>query len=223
MFKNGDVVIHQTSRNEYEVSESFYNRIKLKNYEIYDYFDSGVFKLQENKMTNKEQLLNKLAELQKNITDAQKQAEELQKQINEPEKPKALLERVEEGSVDAYYYFTSMNDIALATANNTSPNTYKGTVFTTQEQAENYRKAFEVFLELRRCEGSEVVSTDTQFVIRPFDSTVDCIEVAESTHCAAKASDISPCFDSRESANRAINKLGAENILHMFRTFHGLT
>ena len=183
----------------------------------------------EKQMTNKEQLLNKLAEmqcsiadLQKNISEAQKQAEELQKQINEPEKPNALLERVEAGVGNSYYTVTGYNSVAYNQSNTDKEETYKGNSFTTQEQAENYRKAFETFLELRRCTGTVKVKNNVeQYTIGlEYDLSI-CTRSYRGLD--SKGECLSPCFSTGTAALNAIETVGEENILHMFKTFHGLT
>jgi len=171
-------------------------------------------------MDNTEKLLNDLAALQQSIIDAQNKAEELQKQI-EAQSKKSLLERVEAGSGDVYWGINEFNIFTPRPATSRCKTYYKGSAFTTQEQAANYRKAFEIFLELRRCEGSESAIDDKeQYYIQQDDEGNIYIDAWINTH--NKTRFISPMFSAVEFAEKAIDTLGKENIIHMFNTFHGL-
>jgi len=172
-------------------------------------------------MDNTQKLLNDLAALQQSIIDAQNKADELQKQIEEQNK-KSLLERVEAGSGETYWGIDEFNTVVYRGANLANTYDYKGAAFTTKEQAENYCKAFETFLELRRCEGSEpAMNNKKQYMLGLHTSSI--LLVVEGYYgLENKLDKLSPCFVSREKAEAAFDKIGKENILHMFKTFHGL-
>ena len=89
--------------------------------------------------------------------------------------------------------------------------------------AEDYAKAFNTFFALRHCEGSETAKDGVlQFNIVLEDSIVDSLCVGECLSILTKINRATVCFDTEENANKAIETVGEENILHMMKTFAGV-
>ena len=87
------------------------------------------------------------------------------------------------------------------------------------EMLENYQKAFETFIALRQCNGTASPLQDNrQWIIKV---SQDIKQAFLSYYCynGFKMSVLSPCFSSQEFAQEAIDKLGQEAIMHMFKTF----
>lgn len=94
-------------------------------------------------------------------------------------------------------------------------------VFQSKALASAYAEAFETFLALRHCEGTEAVAHEkTQFTIEPAEARNPSLMVDSWVGLGCKMRRISPMFATREDAQAAIDKLGADRILKMFRTFH---
>ena len=94
-----------------------------------------------------------------------------------------------------------------------------GNLFPTEQIAKDYAKALNTMLLLRRCEGTIPVTSSRQYVIRYIN---DEVWVDSFNDFRAKIELICPCFDTKENAELAIKKIGEDNILHMFKTFHGI-
>lgn len=89
--------------------------------------------------------------------------------------------------------------------------------FGTIELAESYSKAFETFIKLRQCKGSEAAEgQEEQWMLEPMDDTV---HIEHWNSLDVKIKQLSPCFSTEEYAQAAIESVGEENILQMFKTF----
>ena len=144
-------------------------------------------------MMNKEQALQKLDALEK-------EAQALRKIIEAPEKEERLLEV--NGSTDDMYIW------ALR-------------VCADKNILDEYYKAFKTFLLLRQQEGSEPPKDGEQWCIVCNSSTVE-LYVSSFIHQDNKINRLIPSFKTVEYAQKAINFVGEENIIHMFKTFHGI-
>lgn len=154
---------------------------------------------EETKMSNKEKLQRQLEQLQKTIDDAQKQAEKIREELIKADH-KALLNMVE----NPYIHFTD-----------------RVSVYPNQATYEAYRGAFKTFIELRKCQGTEPASGTYQHSMMP-TAKMEKITILSSTHQSDKMMNLSPTFDTEDNLRAAIESVGKENILNMFKTFHGV-
>lgn len=186
------IVLGGTYEVEY-ITDSYY---KINGY----YYHKHRFEIieEETQMTNKEQIMRDLVQLQKTIADAHKQAEELREQLNKPEY-KALFDLSNQNK--SYIWASRF-------------------VYPDQDTAKAYHEAFSVLLALRGCHGSEPVSDKEQYFISPNESISP--RILCSRFVGDKVSEISPSFDTRQNAQNAINSVGEEHIINMFKTFHGV-
>lgn len=142
---------------------------------------------------NKEQALQKLDALEK-------EAQALRMIIEAPEKGCSLLERGDNGE-DVYVWI-----IRVSCDENIS---------------DEYFKAFKTFILLRHQEGTEVpLDEEMQYLIRLNKDRGLYVDVWQ--RIGNKVTAISPCFRTVDHAEKAINFIGKENIIHMFKTFHGI-
>lgn len=153
---------------------------------------------EETQMTNKEQIMRDLVQLQKTIADAYKQADELREQLNKPEY-KALFDLSNQNK--SYVWASRF-------------------VYPDQDTAKAYHEAFGTLIQLRKCHGSEPVSDKEQHFISLNHS--NNLRILRSRFVGDKVSEISPAFDTQENAQKAIESIGEENIINMFKTFHGV-
>lgn len=141
---------------------------------------------------NKEQALQKLDALEK-------EAKALRKIIEAPEKIGSLLEPFR-GT------FLKMWPVRMSENENIS---------------NNYYGALQTFILLRQQEGSEVpLDGEMQYLIRLNKDRGLYVDVWQ--RIGNKVTAISPCFRTVDHAEKAINFIGKENIIHMFKTFHGI-
>lgn len=144
------------------------------------------------KDVNKEQALQKLDALEK-------EAQVLRKIIEAPEKTSSLLEKPSQEAIEAWQVCISSDDVISG----------------------NYYKAFKTFILLRQQEGSEPPKDGEQWCIVCNSSTVE-LYVSSFIHQDNKINRLIPSFKTVEYAQKAINFVGEENIIHMFKTFHGI-
>tara|TARA_R110000822_G_scaffold301108_1_gene424791 strand:- start:13436 stop:13888 length:453 start_codon:yes stop_codon:yes gene_type:complete len=94
--------------------------------------------------------------------------------------------------------------------------------FKSDEIALQYNEAFQTMILLRQQPGSEVPND------KKYQSAIVCIELNKLTIYGfgdigvKKMSFISPFFASKEDTQRAIDTVGVERILRMFRILHGV-
>lgn len=92
--------------------------------------------------------------------------------------------------------------------------------FSTMEEAENWAKAIDTVLLLRRQFGTEQPRHDIwQFCLTPSHESVVVVGCLRLVH---KLPNISPCFVTSEDAKLAIQNIGEPRLLQMFNTFHGM-
>ena len=102
--------------------------------------------------------------------------------------------------------------------------TVDGNNFPTEGLAAHYAKAINTLLLLRHQPGTvkprELVG---QYFIRLDRSGFHPnVMVSRFTGVGAKVTQISPCFETQAAAETAINIIGKNDIIHMFKTLHGL-
>jgi len=167
--------------------------------------------------TTKQQALDKIKQLQEEM-------KKLEQIVNAPEEVGSLLYKNARNSYEPDYSISWSASTGLFHTFNVDKcmrNPPKAsTTFQSQELTDNYAKAFNTFLALRHCEGSEpAVDKKEQWCIR-----VDCFSLKPDV-CVygmeyAKITELSPMFSSEEYARAAIDCVGEKNIIHMFKTFH---
>jgi len=165
----------------------------------------------QEKAMNKELAQERIQAIQKELT-------ELQAIINAPDVKPALLE-VPPADVRPYRIDGSSNGFKCAVSSYPQApfTSYKESfnAFTTKELAQDYAEAFLTMLELRRQPGT--IPYTPKGVLIAYDKpavTIDTVHPTVHIHSA------SPCFDSNESAKAAINKVGKDKLIKMFKTLH---
>jgi len=89
--------------------------------------------------------------------------------------------------------------------------------------ANRYKEAFETMILLRQQPGSEISKEDVvQFIISINGIGKIFLFIEAHDDFILKIDRISPCFASEEDAQRAIDTVGAERILRMFKILHGV-
>lgn len=86
--------------------------------------------------------------------------------------------------------------------------------------ANQYQEAFETMILLRQQPGSEAAKNDAQYSIFVEEGKITCSILFECIN--SKMTEISPCFATQEDAQLAIDTVGAERILRMFKILHGV-
>lgn len=163
------------------------------------------------------------------LTALESEALALRKIIEAPEPAKSLLTKPEPGSGKTYFAVTGNGISPLHTyaytAIATSPSAYQqGSIFQTQTLAEAYAQAIETMLLLRHQPGTVPANSGT-YVLRVVTHYGQPILIKPDTWNSTGfvASFISPCFDTEADAIAAINTVGEERILRMFKTFHHIS
>lgn len=91
--------------------------------------------------------------------------------------------------------------------------------FLDEDQCKRYANALTTFILLRKQPGSEVaVEGRVQYLIGVNYAGEICVHFYEKL--GNKVTEISPCFDSVQSAWCAVEVLGKDRILNMFKYFH---
>jgi hypothetical protein len=85
-----------------------------------------------------------------------------------------------------------------------------------------YADALDTLLMLRHQPGSEPAKDEEQWTIRTGDVQRGTLSTTYLFGTNVKASRISPCFATDADARAAIDTIGADRILRMFRTLHGV-
>lgn len=119
-------------------------------------------------------------------------------------------------------YFITSGEGGFETDNNSTPYT-DPTTFATEDQAEAYADALNTLLLLRRQPGTVPAKHDTpRYLIRLDDSGTVGLVIESKRFLENQATYLSPCFTDAGSARTALDALGAERILAMFKTLHGV-
>jgi hypothetical protein len=168
------------------------------------------------------------AELEK----LQQRIDTLQKILNKkkqllPENS-ALLKAPKKGNVgwgiqtlqkpDGFLYFAPTNEhLSIASDNS-------GNAFATKGLADLYSQALNTLLLLRRQLGTQPPSESAQTLLTvKKDKTTGnfVIHCSQMDNKITKLCHVSPCFQDKDLAMQAVNSIGEQRILHMFRTLHG--
>lgn len=164
--------------------------------------------------------LTKLAQLEK-------ETKELRAILEKPESAGSLLTKPVPGKHEPFWFLSESDDGLLllpheGQSSTSSKEFYKvGNIFQSEAIAQAYAEAIDTMLLLRHQDGTEEITAKIQYVIEPNDSIHGVyIENWLTTWCKLRL--ISPCFVTEEAAQSAIATIGAERILRMFKTFHGI-
>jgi hypothetical protein len=84
-----------------------------------------------------------------------------------------------------------------------------------------YYNAVSTMLELRQQPGSEAARNGEQWVVTP--TKEGSVKPDYWDDIVSKTRYISPCFRTKEHAEAAIKAVGADRIMKMFRTLHGVS
>ena len=156
-------------------------------------------------MTNKQEAKQQLEKLEAEV-------QKLKEIINKPEKAGSLIEdgqyHIVNGGSDLEIYPTGC--------------THGYNSFNDELIAQAYAEAFNTMLALRKCEGScTTVNGKEQWSI-DIDQSLKGIETYAYSGNYSKIITLSPSFSSKEYAQAAIDKVGKENIIKMFKILHGI-
>lgn len=177
---------------------------------------------------NKDQAVARLKELQAHAASIQIEVQTLRKII---EAPQALLTKPVPGSEQGYWslgsgYSTGF-DLCWYEAIPEEPVYYShGNIFQSRDIAEDYAQAVDTLLLLRHQPGTvPAKDTGNQFIIEPDWKRNEgnpslYIKARELGGLIYKMARVSPCFKTLKDAKNAIEVVGAETILHMFKTLH---
>lgn len=175
------------------------------------------------------------------LTALETEAQELRKIIEAPEikpMPPSLLTKPRPGSREKYYCMSSEGseyrklDVYDLMATVTSPGWYEhGNLFQTRQLANDYAEAFDTFLLLRHQPGTVPPTGYSQFALELFknyDYDRDerqergevFIKIISRANMSSKLNKFSPMFGTLEDARGAIETIGEERLIHMFKTFH---
>lgn len=159
----------------------------------------------------------RIAAIETNLKIMQAELEKLKAEDNkEDTKVNCLIQSPEYN--DGCYFLTDETECFTAAEYWNDEDAKNNMWFADKEQAERYAEALSTFILLRKQEGTEPAKDNMQWVIELDDEGNICFEDWESA--GAKLRCISPCFNSRENAHKAIENLGEERIVNMFKYFH---
>jgi len=175
-----------------------------------------------------------LKTIQEQIKTLQSTVNNLEKDIQEDE---AKEERVfgflpKAGSFESYYTMASGGDgtgYGLLTSgewfsHNTKQENYKGLFWKTKQEAINFTKAMNTFLELRTLEGVKGFENGAcNYTVS--HCKAGCIPTKMRVYVSANSNinaNLAPAFKTEELAHKAIKTIGEERLIHMFKTFSGI-
>lgn len=155
------------------------------------------------------------------------EAKELRKIIEAPEQPPSLLTKPEPGIQDITYrvsatgYGRLRSYTGAIVASNDGPYNH-GNNFQSEELADAYAEAFDTLLLLRHQPGTVAPTGAIQWLISVNFYLTTCSTLMEDNKFK-KLTRITPCFASEEHAKQAIETVGEERILRMFKTLHHIS
>ena len=154
-------------------------------------------------MTNKQEAKQQLEKLEAEV-------QKLKEIINKPEKAVSLLEDGEWlMCLQPYHWRYGTQPVDPFN-------------FESSSIAQSYSEAFNTMLALRKCEGScTTVNGKDQWSI-DIDVSLKDTEIYAYLGNYSKIIALSPSFSSKEYTQAAIDKVGKENIVKMFKTLHGI-
>ena len=164
---------------------------------------------------NKQEALNRLSALESEAT-------KLRAILKAPEQTATLLERIVPESGQEYWYPTALSGQVSYGYANAENKIFYDLAFTTGKQALEYRAALATLLDLRRQPGSENPKNGVWQWAILLNEDNSGVFTDDLIGAHTKSSLISPCFHSEEHAEAAINAVGHDRIIHMFKTLHGL-
>jgi len=86
-----------------------------------------------------------------------------------------------------------------------------------------WRKALGTFMQLKTYPlARKVILGRDQYIIRPLTNTLKDTYIEGGYSFIFKLNNLSPCFSSKEDAQKAIDAIGEENIINMFKVFGGV-
>jgi len=175
-----------------------------------------------------------LKTIQEQIKTLQSTVNNLEKDIQEDE---AKEERVfgflpKAGRFESYYTMDSSDykeGYGLLTSgeylsHNTKQENYKGLFWKTKQEATNFTKAMNTFLELRTLEGVKgfevgACNYTVSYCKDGFIPTKMIVYVLVNRKVNAN---LAPSFKTEELAHKAIETIGEERLIHMFKTLSGI-
>ncbi|OWT55252.1 hypothetical protein [Candidimonas nitroreducens] len=170
--------------------------------------------------------MNKIEALSR-LTALEGEAKQLRAIIEAPEPGPSLLTEPRPGSGDKYWEINNFGgqlaSMSCEALDEHQQRYQHGTIFQTKGLAAAYARAIDTMLRLRHQPGTESPSNKIQATIeveRGDDQSVASIYVTVREDVCNKTRGISPCFDTKEHAQSAIDTIGADRILEMFKTFH---
>ena len=207
-YKIGDKVLFQGK--EYEISNILPDW--FRGFDLYlkgrgwEYINLVATINKGEQMTNKQEAKQQLEKLEAEV-------QKLKEIINKPEKAGSLLE-------DGDYYISSYQGrLEAFVLHFDTPNLNR---FPSKEIAQSYAEAFNTMLALRKCEGSvSTVNGKEQWFVRLALSLKDTETYAYPGNYS-KIVTLSPSFSTKGYAQAAIDKVGKDNIIKMFKTLHGI-
>ena len=213
-YKVGDKVLFQGEVFEVSYITAIYNYGFLDGYFVYLKGFGWVIATEIEPINKGEQMTNK-QEAKQQLEKLEAEVQKLKEIINKPEKAGSLLP--EEGT---HCIFPSSG--RLSTSGVETMFKYGVNRFPSEDIAQSYAEAFNTMLALRKCEGScTTVNGKEQWSI-DIDQSLKDMEIYAYLGNYSKIINLSPSFSSKEYAQAAIDKVGKENIIKMFKTLHGI-
>lgn len=175
---------------------------------------------------DKQKAIERVRYVEEKIELARAEVQELRKIIDTPEPAGSLLTKPEPGSDRKYWVLGSDSSGGLFAlhygARASVPLAYVGgAIFQSGELAVAHADAINTMLLLRHQPGSEEATGMMQFLIEVIGAA-GCLEVRTMARSdrAAKMNKLSPCFVTRDAAEQALQIVGADRVLTMFKTLH---
>ena len=164
---------------------------------------------------NKQQILERMAALEQQAEALKAEAGALRTELEkQPEVKKSLLH-----TPGGEYWKMGIGQAGPFAAQRPEyADDHSSNVFPSEEMALAYAEAIDTMLLLRHQPGTVGIEEGRQMYSIDPESGNPTIKQWWSLDCWSTR--ISPCFDSAESAQAAIDAIGDGRIRHMFRTFH---
>lgn len=155
------------------------------------------------------------------------EAKEFHKIIEAPDPAPSLLTKPVPGSGDQYWIVTEGGSYCqLSNAERNAFATHAdyythGNLFQSEELAKAYAEAFDTMLLLRHQPGTVAPKiSGSQWIIKTSNEQMISLFVDGWCRWPTKSQSISPCFVTKKDAQRAIETVGEERIIRMFKTLH---
>jgi len=166
-------------------------------------------------------------DLLERLTKLEAEAAELRKLLTKPAPPRSLLTKPEPRDGSQYWALSFGQYCELVSVEGCACSSEvgfyaHGNLFQSEVIAKAYAEALDTLLLLRHQPGSERACGDrTQYIIR-LTGDMGRLRVAGFDDTRLKAEYVTPCFVSQHWADLAIETVGADRILRMFKTLHGV-